>query len=493
MRPLLIQDASGDPQYQALPTTKLGLTRYLGVPLRDSQGRGIGTLCFMDSRSDLPLDQEDVQFVTLLAGRVGVELERERLFAQRFEEQQGVLKRQNAELATTHEVLNAMNTAFTLIGQSKDTSQVIDAQLNLLRGLLGYDSAALLLLDEAGEALVGRCLPARTKIPRTVNLHPSSHPDYANLLKGSGIEFGHRPTSPLAQMMKCKFWAMANLSQDGKPTAVLFLGRQSPAEAADQHHLVHLEAVVDQVALLVNLHLLQERLLRTHDELRQTQQQVVQSEKLSAVGTLAASIAHDIKNIVSSLSMELSAGTYDPQAALHAVKAQMDRFAVLSHRLLSYARPRLVAREPVDIHDTLERVLALTDAQLRISSVRVDKHFAASLPALTGDPHQLEHLFVNIILNAVHAMQARGGTLTIRTRNARQAIVIQFEDTGEGIAGDQIPELFEPFTSTKGNGFGLGLFSSLRIVQEHHGSIRVKSKPGCGTTFLISFERLGDQ
>jgi signal transduction histidine kinase len=117
----------------------------------------------------------------------------------------------------------------------------------------------------------------------------------------------------------------------------------------------------------------------------------------------------------------------------------------------------------------------------------VERRFAKGLPTVQGDPHQLEHLFINLILNAVQAMDATGGgTLTVSAAKQGDAIRIRFSDTGPGIPREAMDGLFEPFRSTRANGFGLGLFSCRRISQAHGGTIAASRNPIRGSTFTVT-------
>ncbi|HRF58714.1 MAG TPA: ATP-binding protein [Fimbriimonadaceae bacterium] len=487
VKPLLIQDARLEPEFQ-VPATGMGFTRYLGAPVYDERGKPIGTICFLDGKSNEPLDQDDVRFLSLLAMRISAELERERLFAERMAEQRALVERQQADLAVTHEVLTAMNQAFQLMAECTETDDLIDRQLELLKGRLGYDSVTLLLTGDESESLEGRLLTgARKARPTPVKLRRDEDALILSVLHHAtlgqaGFRFENHPSGDLARLMGATFVCVAPLAEHG----VLVLGSRRPRPVSDPHHLTHLEALIDQVCLLLNSHLLQRKLIQTGAELRSAHERLIQSEKLSVAGTLAAGIAHDIRNILSSLSLELELGESDPREALASVKVQIDRFNLLAHRLLSYARPRLIAREPIDLNVLVQRVVTLTSAQSRIAGLFVSTEFDPNVPSLPADPNQIEHLLVNLVLNAIQAMDGRGGTITLRTRSEGRQSVLEIQDNGRGMGVEQLESLFEPFVSTRTEGFGLGLYSVKRIVAEHGWAIRVESAPRAGTTFVIN-------
>jgi len=262
-------------------------------------------------------------------------------------------------------------------------------------------------------------------------------------------------------------------------------GRVGQFEEEDRYG-IHFEALCDQISLLLATHVLQNELVLTNSELTEAHHEILRKEKLSVVGTLAASTAHDIRNITASLALLVAPGACDPDQAIVAVREQLARFNVLAHRLLSYARPRMVARQPIQMGSLVDGVLALTAAQLRISKVAVDRKIDPHLPEIYGDPHQIEHLLVNLILNSAQAMDATGGKLRVEAAMKGSQLRVRIIDTGPGIPREALPKLFEPFASTRANGFGLGLYSCKRIVEEHGGAIMAARNPISGSTFSIT-------
>lgn len=234
-------------------------------------------------------------------------------------------------------------------------------------------------------------------------------------------------------------------------------------------------------------------------------QEVQQAEKLAVVGQLAAGIAHQIGtplNVISGsaeyLMMEWGAERPRPRE-LDIIVAQTDRITKLIQQLLNFARPARMELEVLKLDDLLREVLGLTGHQIAKEKITIHTDFQPDLPPITGDANQLEQAFLNIVINAWHAMPD-GGTLTFRTRlvppidrgrrfgrAGTPGVEIIISDTGTGIPSEQLPRIFDPFFSTKGvgKGTGLGLAISRRIVEDHHGSIEVTSEVGCGTTFTI--------
>ncbi|MBV9848550.1 MAG: PAS domain-containing protein [Armatimonadetes bacterium] len=242
--------------------------------------------------------------------------------------------------------------------------------------------------------------------------------------------------------------------------------------------------------LAVALRAVHGRLGKVENALTQTQRQLFESEKLSAIGLLAASVAHDIRNILTPLTIELAlADTDDPNAraqALDAMRAQLDRLALLTQRLLALSRPAPDQFAPVDVCGVVERIVALLTPQAVLESVTLTAHCARRLPHVHGDAVQMEQVLVNLALNAVQAMRATdGGALEIAACRRRGGVSLRVSDTGPGMDKAVRRRLFDPFFSTKPGGAGLGLFSCRRIVEAHGGALTVRSAPARGTAVQV--------
>ena len=242
--------------------------------------------------------------------------------------------------------------------------------------------------------------------------------------------------------------------------------------------------------LAVALRAVHGRLGKVESALTQTQQQLFESEKLSAVGLLAASVAHDIRNILTPLTIELTLADTDAAPAraeaLAAARAQVDRLSLLTQRLLSLSRPAPAQFVPVDLSLLIERIAALLAPQAALEAVTMAARCARRLPPVHGDAAQLEQVLVNLALNAVQAMRAtNGGTLEINARRRRGGVCLRVGDTGPGMDRAVRRHLFDPFFSTKPDGAGLGLFSCRRIVEAHRGSIVVRSALSRGTVIHV--------
>jgi len=238
---------------------------------------------------------------------------------------------------------------------------------------------------------------------------------------------------------------------------------------------------------------------------RRLEQQLIQSEKLSAIGQLVAGVAHELNNPLTSVSgyaqltLRDKGLSEDTRQDIEQIHVQAERAAKIVQNLLIFAREHTPERSRVAINDVLRSALALQAYQLRVDNIGIDLELAPDLAATVADPHQLQQVFLNLITNARHAMVDRGGrgTLTLRTRvvphqadaeGGEPMIQIAVGDTGVGIPERNLRKIFNPFFTTKpvGQGTGLGLSICFGIIKEHEGQIWAESQVGVGTWVMIT-------
>ena len=231
-------------------------------------------------------------------------------------------------------------------------------------------------------------------------------------------------------------------------------------------------------------------------DFQETQAGLIQAEKLSSLGQLAASIAHEVNNPLSGvlvytqlLSKKINQDNFSKDTALSylaKMELELNRSTKLVRNLLDFARQSPPAFRETDVNEVVNLALDLVAHSAQIMHIKVIKDLSPMLPRMMADPEQLQQVAVNLILNAVQAMP-NGGTLTLETDYEKGQLRLDFQDTGVGIPQENMSKLFTPFFTTKKEvkGVGLGLAVSYGIVQRHHGKISVKSKEGEGTTFSV--------
>jgi two-component system, NtrC family, sensor kinase len=221
-----------------------------------------------------------------------------------------------------------------------------------------------------------------------------------------------------------------------------------------------------------------------------------QSEKLSSIGLLAAGVAHEVNTPLTGVSsytqmlLGMVPETDPKHALLQKMQRQTERASNIVNNLLNFSRTGNTEEFGLtDVNKLLNDTLQLLEPQLRKSNIEIVKEYTETPPAISANPGKLQQVFTNLILNARDAM-ANGGTITLRTRpDGADGVVVEVSDTGEGIPEENLNKVFDPFFTTKGvgNGTGLGLAVTYGIIQEHAGSIEVRSTQGEGTTFRMVF------
>lgn len=275
-------------------------------------------------------------------------------------------------------------------------------------------------------------------------------------------------------------------------------------EKFNKHDLELLEALAGAAAIAIENARLYKDLQDRMQTLQETQSQLIQSEKMAALGRLIASIAHEINNPLQSVQTCLAL-TKEELAAeqrrekldryLDIVETEIDRVSGIIRRMRDFYRPAAnQGLQPVNVHTVLESVLELTNKQLQHSHITVERRWNTHLPKIQANSDHLKQVFLNLVLNAIDAMP-QGGTLHLNTGKSQiqpdngqipiPAVRLQFSDTGQGITQETMDHLFEPFFTTKSHGSGLGLCISYSIIEAHEGQIKVTSEIGLGSTFTI--------
>jgi PAS domain S-box-containing protein len=228
---------------------------------------------------------------------------------------------------------------------------------------------------------------------------------------------------------------------------------------------------------------------------KKLEQQIVQSERLAAMGAMIGGVAHELNNPLTSILgvSELLQDSQTTDAArkqIAILQQQARRAAEIVHNLTYFSRPPAPGKSPVNLGEIVERTLNLHAYSLRKNSITVDFLREPSLPHVQGDAHQLMQVFLNLVLNAEQAIrEARDrGTLRIRLGNAGPSVWATFQDDGPGIAADTLASIFDPFYTTKrpGRGTGLGLSICKSVMKEHNGSIEAANAPGGGAVFTVT-------
>jgi signal transduction histidine kinase len=225
----------------------------------------------------------------------------------------------------------------------------------------------------------------------------------------------------------------------------------------------------------------------------------VQAERLAVVGSMAAKLAHEIRNPIGTIKLNLdllgdevgsigpgsSTATDEAKALLQAINLEVRRVQRVADDYLQFGRMPKAHRSPVMLNDLVSRELSFLSPLLSTSHVQMKTEFERSLPAVQADADQLWQAILNLIRNALEAMP-EGGTIDLRTASTADEVVLHLNDTGKGMSEEERLQIFRPFFTTKLVGTGLGLTLTQQIIVEHGGRIECASVAGQGTTFSLS-------
>ena len=292
---------------------------------------------------------------------------------------------------------------------------------------------------------------------------------------------------------------------------IVFAGKQYLINS-DRRQILTLLLTTYETAVKTNLDL-----IKTHNELKAVQEQLIEAEKLQSVGRLAAGVAHEIKNPLAILEMGMSFLQDQPlredgKMILGEMQEAVRRTNEVIGSLMEMSSARSLGMQPGNLNAVMEEALRTVEKQRVAADIALARELAPDLPAARLDFAKIEQVFVNVLVNAIQAMP-KGGMLTVRSsariltaadvsydvgdrsgarlREGERAVVIEVSDAGEGISAENLGRVFEPFFSTRstGKGMGLGLTVARKIMESHRGSIRVHSHgDGSGTLVIMAFK-----
>jgi len=402
------------------------------------------------------------------------------------------IRRRNRELVVLNSIAETLS--FTL-----DLNDTVPRTLRQILELFDLDTTSLYLFDR-DEVTLRRVAAVGHRTEYSKNIPPVAiSPELTQQLRATHATFVTVQGLPLPPIFRdilkreeiISAYIVTLWSKERIIGAVVVGSRTirefSPADIS------LLIAVGSQVASAVDRSRLYEETRQAYENLRRTQEQLLHSEKLAAVGQLISGVAHELNNPLTAIlgysQLLTSSGEMGPQALDYVEKLykQAQRTHRIVQNLLSFARQHKPERVPVRLNAIIEDTLALRDYDLRMSQIRVNLHLAEDLPEIPADPHQLQQVFLNLINNAVDAILEIGseGELWVRSGVEANQIFVEFRDSGPGVK--DASRVFDPFYTTKpvGKGTGLGLSICYGIISEHGGTILVRNEPEGGATFRI--------
>ena len=408
-------------------------------------------------------------------------------------------RRAEDEMRRRNRELNALNAMAVVAAQSFDLDEILNLTLRQVVTLFGAESGTVYLSDTDTTTYRRRAAwgPRSRDKMRTAEVCFTE--GFGDLIMRSRTEvvtgeyLPHLPPN-VAEFMRS--------DADRAWIWVLFWGKDAPVgimglcsdlgysySSNDENLLV---AISRQLATTIEKVRLYEETCRAYEDLRKTQEQLLQSEKMSAVGQLIAGVAHELNNPLTAILgyaqlLETEGLNTRAQDYVSKLFKQAQRTHRVVQNLLSFARQRKPQRDEVDIRKILEETLALRDYDLKINNIKVERDVPSEPALVVADPHQIEQVFLNVINNAVDAIleTGRSGKLKIQISTVAGHVCTQFTDDGAGIKDPK--RIFDPFYTTKsvGKGTGLGLSICYGIVKEHGGDITANNAPDRGAVIEV--------
>jgi two-component system NtrC family sensor kinase len=408
-------------------------------------------------------------------------------------------KRAEQEVRRRNRDLLVLNSIATTLNESLDLSDSLHRTLRQMSELFKLDASSLYLFDSPNEVL-RRVAAVGHRSEFSRNFPPTKVPPellqqiqavHATFLSTQGIPLPQVFRDAQRQEQIAASYVVILWSKD-KVIGGLVVASRTPRDfsPADINLLI---AVGSQISSAIERTLLYDQTRQAYDDLRRTQEQLLHSEKMAAVGQLISGVAHELNNPLTAIlgysQLLTSCGQVGPQGLEYSEKLykQAQRTHRIVQNLLSFARQHKPERVPVRLNQVLEDTLALRDYDLRMSNIRLHLELAEDLPPTAADPHQLQQVFLNLVNNAVDAIleKSADGDLWVRTAKQGDKFVVEFADSGPGVKDPS--RVFDPFYTTKpvGKGTGLGLSICYGIISEHGGQIRVRNAPPRGACFTI--------
>lgn len=475
---------------------KAGYHGILGVPILYG-GKAIGVIWFARYEEE-KFTRREVDLLTSIGNQIAIAIAR---------------AKQTSELEERNENLSILSAIVEKVHGTADLDLIFETFLDMIGGMKMIDVMCVYLVaGEGGEreavlriqrGLEAACIEKTGRIPypKGITWHVINTGETFNY---DGLSAEACPVSPVGTAFDSRAVLSLPLKHREETIGVVHFTRKRRG-AFEKYHLDVLYSLGNQIGTAVSkAKMFEEAAERAKElewlyrDLKATQDQLIQTEKLASLGQLVSSIAHEINNpltpILGYAQMLMTSPETDEEKRLRFIEViynSADKVRKIVENLLSFARKDKPRREYVSINDILKNTVELRQYQLELDNIGVVMDLDEDLPRTMADSTQIDQVFTNIISNACHAIAgsgARRGTVTIKTRKGEGGdIEAVIADTGPGIPGEIVHRIFDPFFTTKptGVGTGLGLSVSYGLMKEHNGEILVESEPGKGASFIV--------
>jgi signal transduction histidine kinase len=469
-----------------------GLKAIIAIPLLVQSSEIFGALAVF-YRDEREFTDADVELLSAFGAQASVAIENARSFDQL------ALKAQHDE---------ALQDFCQRLLEANDEAQILQDAVRTTHDLLGAECVGVFLFDAKTNCLrLDAGVGWQPGTIGTVMITPSNE-------SFAGYTFMHKEIVQVEDLTaESRFLVPPHLMTHGiragidvplgvrgQPVGVLAAYYQSPHRFSDEESRA-LTSLAHQTALALEKVRLYAELQTNLRRLKETQAQLIQADKLKALGTLLSGMAHELNNPLSTIQLSVQLlkrqHTLPEQIRnrMDVVEEECERAARIIRELLVFARRKPPERKPVHLNDVARAALHLQAPEFDLSGIRAVAELAP-LPPILGDAHQMQQVLLNLFANAAHAMKTAhgGGVLTVRSRQDAGSAVLEVEDNGPGIAPENLNRVFDPFFTTKGvgEGTGLGLSVSIGIVEAHGGSIQAENVAGAGARFTLKLP-LGEE
>ncbi|MFZ4619138.1 MAG: ATP-binding protein [Bacteroidota bacterium] len=397
--------------------------------------------------------------------------------------------KKNTDEASSVDELVVMQRLSNSIGTAVEPNAIITTLIELTQQVIPVNEAGIFLFDASAKRLLPLTAHGSQKLV-----------DEAQQQLESGIVdwlFAEKKTVVIPDLSKLiedgssRNYVLVPLILRRQGIGIFLIQTAKKQEEFSHQDVQLLSVLANQAAVGIENWRVNAQLVKANNELKMFQAQMLQAAKLAAVGELAASIVHEIKNPVQILVMQMNLVMSDRLQGdwKGMLDTQIKRLSDITRRLMNFSHSvgEEYEYEPVDLNRELKFIADIIAHDYKNNNIAVQFHLSDHLPTIAGSVNHLQQVFLNMLINARDAMP-KGGTMTITTEVKNFRAVISFSDTGTGITMENMSKLFTPFFTTKeaGKGTGLGLSICNKIVTNHKGEIKAESEEGKGTTFIIS-------
>jgi len=487
--PIMVEDITQDPRLTRLIMKKERVHSYLGVPLK-SKGKILGTL-FVITQKNRKYNLDEFELLLSIGNQIGMAVENAYLFK---EAEQWII-----QLEAIRNITNRLN-------KLNDVKTVASSVMEEIKKVIDFDNCRVFLLSENREELIPIAFGSEVKE------YKGETEEVLRLKIGEGItgwvaqtgepqviddgerhpRSRHISGSPYVD----ESMIVSPMIYEGEVRGVVTLSKLG-LKQFNQNHLALLNILANEAVVAIENAKLFQSLKQAYAKLKEAQEQLIQSEKLRALGEMAGGVAHDFNNLLGAILgraqlLLLSTQEKETKKGLNVIeKAALDG-AETVRRIQEFTRLRTDENfKMLDLNEILIESIEITkhkwkdEAQKKGILIQVETNLNQNLAPVAGNPSELREVFINMILNSVDAMP-KGGTLKISTQINENHILATVTDTGIGMSETVKRKVFDPFFTTKGpKGNGLGMSLAYGIIVRHSGKILIESQEGEGTTFTV--------